>query len=120
MTTMKTTIDRLLREAKPIDNPIVKMLREEVPANATRGYLDCQLILKGGYAMAGILTYAKDTAGDVLQLVSVAKTPDGKIVLADHYFAHDEVQAVVFGRELPEQLVKPVNPTRNGSPIIIG
>lgn len=116
---MKTTIDQLIRDAKPIDNPIVKMLREEVPANAQRGYLDCQLVLKGGYAMAGILTHWKHS-DDVLQLVSVAKTPDGKIVLADHYFAHDEVQAIVFGRELPEQLVKPVNPTRNGSPIIIG
>ena len=71
-------------------------------------------MLKGGYSMAGVLTALVD--GPLL-LVAVAKTPDGKIMLAEHYFADSEVQAIVVGREMPGSIVKPVH---NGGPLILG
>ena len=115
---MKKTIQHLLSHAPQIDNVIVKMMRDDMPANALRRYLECQVVLKSGYAMAGILTTDDDQG--TLRMCSIAKDQQGKVLIADQRFTADDVQVVIVGRELPEQLVKPVNPTRNGSPIILG
>ena len=114
---MIEVIRRLLDNAPEIDNPIVKHLKSLVPENAQRRYLECQVVLKGGYSMAGVLTYAADTAGDTLLLVAVAQTPDKKIMLAEHYFSPADVVTIVVGVPMPETLVRPV---RNGGPIILG
>ena len=115
---IEQTIRRLIDNAPEIDNPIVTHLKSEVAANAMRRYLECQVVLKSGYSMAGVLTYAADgTAGETLQLVAVAQTPDKRVMLAEHFFTYDDVATIVVGRPLPDQLVKPV---RNGGPIILG
>lgn len=117
---LKQTIDRLLSEQdvnKLADNPLVKATKERYKDLQASPFLECQLLLKGGAQMAGVL--AAWPSGP-LMLVSVAKAPDGKIMIAESYFSDSEVQALVIGRDMPEQLVKPVNPTRNGSPIIMG
>lgn len=103
----------LLANAPEIDNPVVKALRSEVDASSTRRYLDCQVVLKSGYQMAGVLT----THDDVYVLGAIAQTPDKRVLVAYHYFTANDVETVVVGRDLPEQLVKPV---RNGGPIILG
>lgn len=119
---MKNLIRNLIDTAPEIDNPIVKQLKADVPDNATRRYLECQVVLKGGYSMAGILTYANETSTSYahLHLAAIAQTPDKKVLLADHYFTYDDVATIVVARPLDEPLVRPINPTRNGSPIIIG
>jgi hypothetical protein len=105
---IKQTIERLLSEQDVnalAENPIVKATKLRYPELQPAPFLECQLILKGGYAMAGVLTAFQ---GGSLLMVAVAKTPDGKVMLAEHYFGDSEVQAIVVGREMPEQLVRPV------------
>lgn len=116
---IKEAIDRLLTEqdaTKLADNPIVKATKARYPELTAAPFLECQLVLKGGYSMAGVLTaFPKGT----LLMVAVAQTPDKKqVLLAEHYFGDSEVQCIVVGREMPQQLVTPI---RNGnSPIIMG
>lgn len=106
---MKKTIEHLLNTAPALDNPIVTMMKADANVNALRSYLDCQLVLRGGYMMAGILTQ-DDGWFDcgALRMCSVAKDPTGKILVADHRFAADEVQAIIVARALPEQMVQVV------------
>jgi len=114
MTPMKNLITRLLSESKEINNPIIAELRKELPANAPQPlFLECQLVLKSGYAAAGILT----TSDDMLRLASIAQTADKKMILADQYFAYEDLEAIVLGRPLE---LASVTPIRNGSPIILG
>jgi hypothetical protein len=112
MNPMKSLIARLFRDSKEINNPIVVELRKEQPANNT--FLECQLVLKSGYAAAGILT---TTSEDMLRLASIAQTADKKMILADQYFAYEDLEAIVLGRPLE---LASVTPIRNGSPIILG
>jgi hypothetical protein len=115
MTPMKQLIARLFAEAEQLDNPLTKAIREKLPANAKPVFLDCQLVLRSGYAAAGVLT---TTPEDTLRLASIAQKPDKTVVMADHYFDYDDVATIVIGREMSSQLVQPV---RNGnSPIILG
>ena len=116
---MKDVICNLIDNAPEIDNPIVTHLKSQAPENATRRFLECQVVLKGGYATAGVLTYALHGIGEglMLQLVAIAQTPDKKIMLAEHFFSSDEVATIVVGKPMPEQLIKPI---RNGGPIILG
>ena len=112
-TPMKALIEQLFLDAKEISNPLAAELRKELPANARPKLLECQLVLKSGYAAAGVLT----TAGDVLRLASIAQTADKKVVLVDQYFAYEDVETISLGRELE---IASVTPIRNGSPIILG
>lgn len=106
---MKKTIESLLNAAPALDNPIVAMMKSDAPENALRGYLDCQLVLRGGYTMAGILTQDEGWFDcGALRMCSVAKDASGKILVADHRFVADEVQAIVVARPLPEQMVQGV------------
>ena len=110
---MNKLLATLLANAPEIDNPVVKSLRADAPTDETRRYLDCQVVLKSGYQMAGVLT----THGDMFVLGAIAQTPDKRVLVACHYFAADDVETVVVGKDLPDQLVKPV---RNGGSIILG
>lgn len=110
---MNKLLAALLANAPEIDNPVVKSLRADAPTDETRRYLDCQVVLKSGYQMAGVLT----THGDMFVLGAIAQTPDKRVLVAYHYFTADDVETVVVGKDLPDQLVKPV---RNGGPIILG
>jgi hypothetical protein len=113
MTPMKTLIARLFADSKEINNPLVVELRKEQPANNT--FLECQLVLKSGYAAAGVLTV---TSEDMLRLASIAQTADKKVVMVDQYFAYEDVETISLGRELS---IASVTPIRNGgSPIILG
>ena len=103
---MRQVIEDLIDGAPDIDNAITKLLVAEAPLSKRR-FLDCQIVLKGGYVAAEILTYANNERG-VLEMVSVAKDATGKITLADQFFTHDEVQTIIVGRDLPTQLVTPV------------
>lgn len=118
---LKQTIDRLLSEqdaTKLADNPLVKAAKERYKELQAAPFLDCQIMLKGGAQMAGMLTAWPQGP---LMLMSIARAPDGKVVIAESYFSDSELQAIVVGREMPEQLIKPVNPRGpNGSPIIVG
>jgi len=115
MTPMRKLITRLFAEAPQLDNPLTKALREQLPANAKPVFLDCQLVLKGGYAAAGVLT---TTPEDTLRLASIAQKADKTVIMADHYFDYDDVATIVLGREISTPLVQPI---RNGnSPIILG
>jgi len=117
-TPMKKMITRLLSEAPtPENNPLVDAVLAKLPGNARPQFLECQLILKTGYAVAGVLTAVGDP--EMLRLVSPAQKPDKTVVMADHYFDYDDVLTIVLGRELPKQLVQPVGRS-NGSPIILG
>lgn len=110
---MNKLLATLLANAPEIDNPVVKSLRANAPADDALRYLDCQIVLKSGYQMAGVLT----THGDMFVLGAIAQTPDKRVLVAYHYFTADDVETVVVGRDLPDQLVRPV---RNGGPIILG
>jgi len=116
MTAMKTMITRLFTNAlgKEISNPLVAELRKEQPHDAP--YLECQLVLKSGYAAAGVLTIAVGSEG-VLRLASIAQTADKKVVMVDQYFSYEDVETISLGRELA---IASVTPIRNGSPIILG
>lgn len=114
---IENVVRKLIDNAPEIDNPLVAHLKSQVAPNAQRKYLECQVVLKGGYAMAGVLTYAPDAAGEILQLASVGQTAEKKLVLAEHYFSFDEISTICVGRPMPENIVKPV---RNGGPIILG
>jgi hypothetical protein len=111
MTPMKTLIARLFADSKEINNPLVVELRKEQPANNT--FLECQLVLKSGYAAAGVLTV---TSEDMLRLASIAQTADKKVVMVDQYFAYEDVETISLGRELA---LASVTPIRNGSGSII-
>jgi|GEM_PF-5811177 len=110
---MNKLLATLLANAPEIDNPVVKSLRADAPVDENRRYLDCQVVLKSGYQMAGVLT----THGAMFVLGAIAQTPDKRVLVAYHYFTADDVETVVVGKDLPDQLVKPV---RNGGPIILG
>jgi hypothetical protein len=65
-TPMKKLITRLFAEATLLDdNHLAKAVRDTLPANAMPSFLECQLVLKSGYATAGILT---TTPEDTLRL----------------------------------------------------
>jgi len=107
-------IQYLIANAPEIDNPVVKSLRADAPVDEDRRrYLDCQIVLKSGYQMAGVLT----THRDMFVLGAIAQTPDKRVLVAYHYFTANDVETVVVGKDLPDQLVKPV---RNGGSIILG
>lgn len=114
MTPMETLIDRLFATAKEISNPLVTELRKELPSNAQPRFLECQLVLKSGYAAAGVLT---TTAEGVLRLASIAQTADKKVVMVDQYFTYEDVETISLGREIA---LASVTPIRNGGPIILG
>lgn len=116
MTPMKTLITRLFNEATILTgNPMVDAVRGTLPGNADPRFLECQLVLKNGYAVAGIMT---TTPEDTLRLVSPAKKPDNSMIMADHYFDYDDVMTIVIGRDLPRTAGHPSNGNR--SPIILG
>lgn len=114
MTPMELLLARLFAEATPLDNPLVKAACEGLPANATPSFLECQLVLRSGYAAAGVLTR---TPEGTLRLMTIAKKADNTILMADHYFAHADVLTVVLGREMPRSLLQQVHA---GKPIILG
>lgn len=115
---LKQTIDRLLSEqdqAKLADNPLVKHVKKRYPQYDSLPFIETQLVLKGGYSMAGVLTALPD--GPML-CVTVAQTPDRKVVFAEHYFADSELQTIVVGQIVEAPMVQPV---RNGNgPLIVG
>jgi len=112
---MKKMITRLFEESVvQNDHPLVKAVMDGLPANAQPRFLECQVVLKTGYAVAGVLIQVGDP--EVLRLVSPAQKPDKTMIMADHYFDYDDVLTIVLGRDMPKQLVQPV---RNGS-IILG
>src|SRR5512143_3581202 len=116
---LKHAIDRLLSEqdaALLADNPLVKATKEKHAELQAAPFLECQIVLKGGHAMAGVLCAWPQGP---LMMVSVAQTPDKRVLIVDTYFGDSELQCISMGRPMPEQLVKPVNPRgANGSPII--
>ena len=117
MTPMKNLIARLFRDAKPLDrNPIIDALRAE-PDGAARPLVECQIVLRGGYMAAGVLTTTNE---GVLRHVTVGKKQDNSVVIADHYFEYEELATLVVGRELPPELSRAVRGGNNGSPIILG
>lgn len=94
---MKNLIDRLLRESRDamtaaaVPHPLM-------PHGALNGFLECQLVLKGGYAVAGVLT---TTAEGTLRMLAPAQKSNGDTLMADHYFDYDDVLTIVIGRDLP-------------------
>lgn len=115
---MKKLITRLFDESKTIDNPLIKELRAELPENAKPRFLECQLVLRSGYAAAGVLTTTGDHEDGMLRLSSIAQTPDKKMFMADQYFTYDDVQTIVLGRPLAIASVHPIR-SDNGSSIIM-
>lgn len=113
---LNQVIEQLLAEqdqAALADNPLVKHIKKRYPQYDSLPFIETQVILKGGTQLAGVLTAL--TKGPLL-LVAVGKMPDGRVVFAEHYFADSELQCIVVGRVVDEQLVKPV---RNGNSSII-
>lgn len=115
---LKLTIDKLLKEQDInalASNPLVKATKEKHAELQSSPFLECQVVLKGGHAMAGVLTAWPQGP---LMMVSVAQAPDKRVVLVESYFGDSELQCISMGREMPQQLVTPI---RNGnSPIIMG
>lgn len=112
---LRVTIQRLFGSAKALDadqNPIVKKLREELPP--TVALLECQVVLKSGDRIAGVLTVTPDAT---LRMSSVAATHDKKVMFADLYFCYEDVESVQLASPMPDRLVAPV---RSNGPIIIG
>lgn len=100
---MKKLITRLFAQAAPVDSPVVTQIGHH-PNGMLPGALECQLVLKGGYAAAGVLT---STPEDTLRLLSPANKPDGSTIIADHYFDYDDVLTIVVGRDIPSAIVHP-------------
>ena len=108
---LKQAIDRLLAEQDInalAQHPLVKATKERYTDLQSAPFLECQVVLKGGHAMAGALcAWPKGP----LMMVSVAQTPDKQVMLVETYFGDSELQCISMGRPMPDQLVKPVNPT---------
>lgn len=115
---LKQTIDKLLSEQDVnalAENPLVKATKEKHADLQSAPFVECQVVLKGGHAMAGVLTALPN--GPLL-MVSLAQTPDKRVMIVDTYFGDSELQCIAMGRPMPEQRVQPI---RNGnSPIIMG
>lgn len=118
---MRRLIDNLLCASRTYDNndqpvygdsPLIKAVLDGMPTNARPAFLECQLVLKGGYAVAGVLT---TTAEDTLRLLAPAKKQGGGAIMADHYFDYDDVLTIVIGRDLPG-----VTQPRASSSLILG
>lgn len=116
---MRRLITNLLEEARKHelhgDNPLVRAALDGMPRHhveARPAFLECQLVLRSGYAVAGVLT---TTAEDTLRLLAPAKKPDGGAIMADHYFDYDDVLTIVIGRDLPS-----VTQPRSTSSLILG
>lgn len=116
---LKQVIDRLLAEqdqTKLADNPLVKHIKTRYSQYSGLPFIETQIVLKGGLQMAGVLTALPD--GPML-MVSIAQTPDRKVVFAEQYFADSELQAVVVGHVVDEPRI--ATPVRNGNgPLIVG
>lgn len=97
---MKTLINRLLQEATSLESSIPATIRD------ASLFLECQVVLKGGYAMAGVLT---TTPEDTLRLLAPGKKAGGGEVMIDHYFDYDDVLTIAIGREIPRpsSLIRP-------------
>lgn len=102
MSPMKNLIDRLMREV--INEALFNAAPTDVEMTPPR--IECQIVLKGGYAMAGVLT---TTPEDTLRLLAPGKKAGGGEVMVDHYFAYDDVLTIAIGREIPRPsfLIKP-------------
>lgn len=111
-------IEKLLAEQDVnalADNPLVKATKEKHAELQGAPFLECQVVLKGGHGMAGVLTaFAKGS----LMMVSVAQTPDKRVMIVETYFGDGELQCISMGRPMPQPNVAPI---RNGnSSIILG
>lgn len=108
MSQMKKLIDHLLCESAPLHgNALAQTIWESIPGNLPRPMLlECQIVLKGGYAMAGVLT---TTPEDTLRLLAPGKKAGGGEVMVDHYFDYDDVLTIAIGREIPRpsSLIRP-------------
>lgn len=116
---MRKLITRLFDEAPQLDehNPLIQAVRSKLPENARPVFLECQVVLKFGYSVGGVLTR---TSEDTLRLVSPAKRPDNSVVMADHYFAYEDVLTIIVGRDMPRSSVIQPSPRNGSSPLIIG
>lgn len=112
MNPMKNLITRLFADAEnaTAKDPLTQSLRTAMVSS-----MECQLMLKSGYALAGVLTTTPEGA---LQLVAVASDPGGEKVLVDYYFAYEDVMTIVVARVSPQKLFTPGR--SNGSIIIPG
>ncbi len=113
---LNQVVKRILAEqdqAALAENPLVKHIKKRYPQYESLPFVETQVVLKGGYTMAGVLTALTD--GPLL-MVSVAQTAERKLVYAEHYFGDSELQCLVIGHVVDEPKVAPV---RNGNSSII-
>jgi hypothetical protein len=99
---MKKLIERLMSDGGEPEGAMMDLASDLVHPGCNAGRMpksvECQLVLKSGYAAAGVLT---TTPEDTLRLLSPAKKPDGSTIIADHYFDYDDVLTIVIGRDMP-------------------
>lgn len=108
---MKKLITRLFAEAPEPKESAAKNLIEALKASgATSGFLECQLTLKGGLGLAGILTITPELT---LRMISMGKNSSNAQVMVESYFDYDDVLTVMIGREIPRAT------NANRSPLII-
>jgi hypothetical protein len=114
---MKTLITRLLDEATMGSDgeAVAKMIRDAMPANVMVKCMECQVVLKSGYAVAGVLA---TTPEGTLRLLAPAKKSDNSTIIAEHFFDYDDVMTIVVGREMPQSIAQPSR--NNGRTIIMG
>lgn len=97
-------IASLIENAPDIDNPLVAQLRREDPSLTNTKMLECQVVLRSGYQMAGVLMTSEGAAQN-LRLSALAQTPDKRVMVADHHFAPDDVETIVIGRPFEQRVV---------------
>lgn len=111
-------IEKLLAEQDVnalADNPLVRATKEKYTELQGSPFLECQVVLKGGHQMAGVLTAF---GGGPLMMVSIGQLPDKSVMLVETYFNDSELQCVSIGRKMETPRVQPVN--GGGRGIILG
>jgi hypothetical protein len=93
------------------DNPLVKASREKWgPQLEGQPFLECQVVLKGGHQMAGVLTALVNGS---MMMVSIGQLPDKRVMLVETFFGDNELQCVSIGRPMDVPKVQPVNGGRS-------
>jgi hypothetical protein len=103
---MKSTIKKMFANAAPVMPEGLQLIDSAIPGHSGP-LLECQVVLRGGFTVTGILT----TDDDGLRLLTPAKNQRNEIVLVDHRFDHDDVMCIAVS--------VPANPQTRGQ-IIFG
>lgn len=95
---MKSQIKKMFASAPQILAEGRQLIDSALPGH-TGPLMECQVVLRGGFTVTGILT----TDEDGLRLLTPAKNNRNEIVLVDHRFNYDDVMCVAVSMPANQQ-----------------